>query len=208
MSYCAILISLLTLLPRQDFSSFSYCRNNSRGPFEVQCVALDAAGKGDVRFKRRDADEISVNIQLSPNARDRYLTVIAATKNLEEGNSYESNRKVADLGKKTLVLEMPSGRREATFNFSTLREVADLAAFFEGLINQETIGFDVDTALQFERLSIPQRLEDLENELRANRISDPQRLITMLEKIEKDQRLVNFARTRASRLKEQIQMEK
>ena len=71
---------------------------------------------------------------------------------------------------------MASGRREATFNFSTRKEVIELATFFEGLINQETIGFDIDTALQFERLSIPQRLEHIEKELRANRISDPPRL--------------------------------
>jgi hypothetical protein len=205
MIYSAIFIAISMLLP-QGFSLFSYCRENSRGPFEVQCIALDAAGSGDVRFKRRDAaDEINLTIQLSPAAKDRYLAVIAATNNLEQGGSYESNRKVADLGRKTLVLEMPAGRREASFNYSTRKEVADLVSFFEGLINQETIGFDIATALQFERLSIPQRLEDIENELRSNRISDPLRLIPVLEKIEQDQRLVNFARTRASRLKQQIQ---
>jgi hypothetical protein len=204
MSYAVLLVSILSLLAPQEFSRFSYCRNNSRGPFEVQCVTLDAAGRGEVRFKRRGADEISVNIQLSPGAQDRYLAIIAATDNLEQGDSYESNRRVADLGLKTLVLEMPEGRREAKFNFSTRKEVTDLVTFFDGLINQETLGFDIDTALQFERLSIPQRLDDIENELRANRISDPPRLIPVLEKIEQDERLVNFARTRAGRLKEQI----
>jgi hypothetical protein len=72
------------------------------------------------------------------------------------------------------------------------------------LINQETIAFDMDNALQFERLSIPKRLEQVENELRSNRIADPQRLIPMLEKIERDQRLLNFARSKAGRMKEQI----
>jgi hypothetical protein len=95
-------------------------------------VALDAAGKGEVRFKRRDAaDEINVGIELSSGANDRYRSVIAATRNLEQAESYESNRKVADLGQETLVLEMPSGRREAKFNFSTRREVTDLVTFLK-----------------------------------------------------------------------------
>jgi hypothetical protein len=108
------------------------------------------------------------------------------------------------LGLKKLLLEMPSGRREAVFNFSTLKEVTELGTFFDALINQETLLVDIDTALQFERLSIPKRLDQIENELKANRIADPQRLIPLLERIEKDQRLVNFARTHAGRLKQQL----
>ena len=65
----------------------------------------------------------------------------------------------------------------------------ELAAFFENLINQETLGFDVDNAIQFDRLSIPKRLDQIENELRANRIADPERLIPLLDKIEADQRV-------------------
>ena len=76
------------------------------------------------------------------------------------------------------------------------------------MINQETIGFDMDNAIQFERLSVPKRLDQIANELKANRIADPERLIPMLEKIEADQRLVNYARTQANRIKQQIQARK
>ena len=62
--------------------------------------------------------------------------------------------------------------------------------------------------MQFERLSVPKRLEQLENEFKANRIADPERLIPVLEKIENDQQIVNYARTQAGRLKKQIQAPK
>ena len=194
----------LTTSLQQSFSSFSYCRENSRGPFELQCVDLDAAGKGNVKIKRRDADTISVDVQLSAAARGRFAAVIAGTNNLEQGSSYESERKVGDLGKKRLAIELPEGRREATFNYSTRKEVADLGSFFDALINQETLVLDIATALQFDRLGIPKRLEQIENELKAGRIGDPERLIPVLDKIAADQRLVNFARTKAGVLKEQI----
>ena len=84
------------------------------------------------------------------------------------------------------------------------KDVSDLSAFFEGLINQETLGFDIRNAMQFEKLSIPKRLEQVENELKANRISDPDRLIPMLEKIEADQQIVNYARLQAGKLKKRI----
>ena len=201
----AILISLFTFA---DFATFTYCRENSRGLYELQCVQLDPDAKGEVRFKRRDADTVNVRIQLSPAARDRFAVVIAATNYLEHGDTYESPRKVADLGRKRLTVEMPSGRREATYNFSDRKEVMDLTAFFEALINQETIGFDLDNAIQFERLSIPKRLDQIENELKSNRIGDPDRLIAMLQKIEADQRVMNYARAQAGKIIKQIQTRK
>ena len=136
------------------------------------------------------------------------MAALEATNYLAQGETYESNRKVADLGRKHLTIELPSEKRESVFNFSDRKEVMELSAFFDALINQETISFDVDNAIQFERLSIPKRLDQIENELKANRIGDPDRLIPMLEKIEADQRLMNYARTQAGKIKKQIQTRK
>lgn len=201
----SVTLLLLLLAPPETFSRFTYCHENTRGPYELQCVELNAEGKGEAKFKRREADLVNVDIQLSPGAKERFVAVVVGTNYLAGGGSYESPVKVADLGRKRLAIEMPSGSREAAFNYSNRKEVAELVTFFENLINQETLGFGINTALQFERLSIPKRLDQIENELRANRIADPQRLIPVLEKIEADQRLVNFARTRAGKLKKQIE---
>lgn len=199
---------LFVFVPQNDFSQFTYCRENARGPFESQCIGMNPDAKGEVRFKRREADMVNMELQLSPAGKERFLAVLAATDNLAESASYESNRQVADLGLKKLTIELPTGRREASFNFSVRREVMELVTFFENLINQETVGFDINMALQFERLSIPKRLDQVEGELRSKRIADPHRLIPMLQKIESDQRLVNFARTRAARLRQQIEAQK
>src|SRR5262245_9997290 len=201
-------VILLSLLAQADFSSFTYCRQNSRGPYELQCVQLDPDGKGQVNFKRSEAEHVNVGIQLSPAAKSRFISSLAGTNYLENGQSYESGRKVADLGRKHLTLETPAGKREADYNFSDRKDVAELNSFFEALINQETFNFDMDNAIQFERLSVPKRLDQLENELKANRIADPDRLIVMLDRIEADQRLMNYARTQAGKIKKQIQTRK
>jgi hypothetical protein len=199
------LSALVSVLALADFTSFTFCRENSRGPFELQCVQLDFQAKGEVKFKRRGADTINAAIQLSPAARDRFIAVLSATGYLNGPEKYESGRKVADLGQKRLTLVTPEGTKEATYNFSERKEVTELTAFFEALINQETIAFDLDNAIQFERLSVPKRLDQIENELKSNRIADPDRFILLLEKIEADQRLINYARTQAGKIKKQIQ---
>lgn len=188
-----------------DFTNFSYCHENTRGPYELQCIQLDADAKGEVKFKRRQAETVNVPIQLSQSAREKFLALLAATNYLDRPETFESGKKIADLGAKRLTIETPGGNREATFNYSMRKDVSDLSAFFEGLINQETLGFDIRNAMQFEKLSIPKRLEQVENELKANRISDPDRLIPMLEKIEADQQIVNYARLQAGKLKKRIQ---
>src|SRR5215470_16471991 len=108
----------------------------------------------------------------SAGRRQKFLALLAATNDLEHPETFESGRKIADLGAKHLTIELPSGKREGTFNFSLRKDVTELSNFFEGLLNQETLEFDITNAMQFERLSIPKRLEQMANELKANRISD------------------------------------
>jgi hypothetical protein len=199
---------LLPFLLATEFTSFTYCHDNTRGPYESQCVQLDADAKGEIKFKRRQAETVNLPVQLSAAARERFISLLAATNYLGSPETFESGRKIADLGAKRLSIELPSGRREGTFNFSLRKDITDLSTFFEALINQETLGFDITNALQFERLSIPKRLEQVERELKSNRIADPERLIPLLEKIEQNQQIMNYARSHAGKIKKQIESAK
>jgi len=200
--------AFLAFLFLTDFTSFTYCHDNTRGPYESQCVQLDNNAKGEIRFKRRQAETVNLPIELSATAREKFIALLTATNYLERPETFESGRKIADLGAKHLSIDLPSGKREGTFNYSLRKDISDLSAFFEALINQETLGFDIINAIQFERLSVPKRLEQIESELRSNRIADPERLITLLERIEKDQQIMNYARAHASKIKKQIQTAK
>jgi hypothetical protein len=200
-----IIFSFLVLA---DFSSFTYCHDNKRGPFETQCVQLDSEAKGEIKFKKREAETVNLPIQLSPAGREKFVSLLEATNHLDHPETFESGKKIADLGLKRLAIELPSGKREGSFNYSMRKDISDLSAFFEALINQETLGFDITNAIQYERLSIPKRLDQVANELKFNRIADPDRLIPLLERIEKDQQIMNFARTQAGKIKKQIQTEK
>jgi hypothetical protein len=205
MIFSALLLSVLAVA---DFSSFTYCHENTRGPYEMQCIQLNADAKGEVKFKRREAETVTEPLSLSATARQRYLSLLAATNYLEHPETFESGKKIADLGAKHLTIELPSGKREGTFNFSLRKDVTELSNFFEGLLNQETLQFDITNAMQFERLSIPKRLEQMANELKANRISDPEGLIPVLEKIEANQQIMNYARSQAGKMKKDIETKK
>jgi len=203
----AMLILMLTPT-QQNFTKFTYCRESANGQFEMLCIALDPSGEGEARFKRRDDDDVMTAIMLSSAGKNQFLTALSGTKYLEKASTYESKRKVADLGKKHLTLEMPSGRREAEFNYSDLKEVNALVTFFEGLITQEAIAIDLAWALQFDRLGIPDRLDQLENVIKQGRIADPKSMVDVLGLIDRDEHIVNYARIHARELSEKINSSK
>jgi hypothetical protein len=198
------MLFLLLMPTQQNFTNFSYCRESASGDFEMLCIDLDSSGVGQARFKRRDDDDLKVAVALSPAGKNQFLSALSGTKYLEKASTYESKRKVADLGKKHLTLEMPSGRREAEFNYSDLKDVNALVTFFEGLITQEAIAIDLKWALQFDRLGIPERLDQLENVLKQGRITDPKSMVDVLAQIDHDENIVNYARVHARELSEKI----
>jgi hypothetical protein len=209
-----VILLLLTALPlfpqgKDSFTRFIYCREFPSGVYEKQCVDLKPDGIGESRFKPRGAQEMpAAPLTLSPQGREKLVSVIAATQNLKDRDKYESRRRVANLGKKYLTLEMPSEKREAAFNYSDLKEVNTLATFFDGLINQITIMQDIEAAARYERLSVPERLDQLENEIKIGRIGDPQGLVPGLDKIIEDQRILEYARQHAQQMKSQILISK
>ncbi len=201
----SFLISLVLLFTQADFTSFSFCREGLETIGSVQCVELDPSGEGTFKITSPDADTIDVAVQLSAAATGRFVRLLAETDYLVDGDQYESGRQVANLGIKTLVAEGSWGRREAVFNFSTRSEVRDLASFVDRLIVQEMLLLDLEAAVFFDRLGIPRHLENVEKQLRADRFADARRWIPVLERIEADRRILNFARSTAARLKAEIE---
>ena len=61
--------AIFALFLLADFTGFTYCHENSRGPYELQCLQFDQNAKGEVKFKRREAETVTVPIQLSDPAR-------------------------------------------------------------------------------------------------------------------------------------------
>ncbi len=200
-----ILISVLALLPQIDFTTFSFCRDGLGGTGDLQCIRLDASGQGTFMLTYADADTVEEELRLSVSGTRKFIDLLAATEYLADADTYDSGREVLSLGLKTLTLEGPAGNREAAFYVATPREASELAAFFDRLIIQEMLLLDIESALQFDRLGIPGRLDQIERDLGRDRLADALRLIPVLERIAADTRLVNYARTTATRLKEEIE---
>ena len=171
MTHLLLAAAFMLPAPQSDgFDRFSYCRENPALEFPLQCVDLDAEGKGEFRFTHVEAETVKVPFEFSADGMARFLELLRETDYLVEGDRYESERRVANMGTKTMVAEGSWGRREAVFNYSTMDEAADLSTFFERLIVQEMLLFELDVGLQFDRLGIPDHLDLMEREIQSGRL--------------------------------------
>jgi len=196
---------VLLLLPLQEsFVRFSYCHEYPTGLYEKQCIDLKPDGTGQASIKRRGTETSIYPLTLSASGQARVRLALAATRGLADAQKYESKKKVANLGRKHLVLETPSGNREADFNYSDLKEVVALTTLFDGLLNQQVVMVDMGLAAQYERLSIPERLDELERQLKVGQIGDPPGLVPLLDKLITNDKILQYARDHAQELKDLV----
>ncbi len=199
-----LVLAAAAFLQQPALERFSFCKESPGGEYEDQCFELDADGRGVFRFTVSGADPVEAPFAFSTRGLERFRELLRATDNLAEADRYESGRRVANMGTKTIVAEGSWGRREAAFNYSEIEAARELSTFFERMISQEMLVFGLELALEFDRLGVPERLEVIEREADSGRLPDPDRLVPVLERIESASGLVNYAKTMATRLKERL----
>ena len=203
MSVAFVLACFLTAWsPAQpDFETrFSWRKDTSRGLLEFYAVELNSNGNGQFCFKKRNEDEIKLPVTLRTSAIETLSALFQKANFLDESRDFVSQRKVADMGSKTIRLESGSKQREVVYNYTEDRALQEITNFFENLSQQERALFELDLALKYDRLGIPKKLDELDRNLNANRIIAPERFAPVLEKIYADRTLMNLARKDAKKL--------
>src|SRR2546423_327801 len=76
----------------------------------------------------------------------------------------------------------------------------DLADIFRGIATQEMPLFDIETSEQFQPLDLPRLLDAIENDLRLQRITEPERLLAKLQEVAGNPTQPLIARNHATRM--------
>jgi hypothetical protein len=194
-----------TLAENGSLTKFAWRRDNSRGPMESYIVELNESGTGRFEFKKREGEPVSIEVVLKPAAIETLITLFARADFLNESKDFVSQRKVADLGTKTVRYETGSRKREVVYNYTDDRVLQEISNFFENLCQQERALFEIDLALKYDRLGIPKKLDELDRNLSSKRIVAPERFTQVLERIYRDESLMNLARKEAKKLLSRIE---
>ena len=164
-------------------------------------IEHDASGQGKVTFERLNEEvPIVENLEISPTALGRISALWQALRFLDSDTSYQSEKQFPHLGTMKLTMTDGEKKRTAEFNWSNVKEAAELTREYRRIADQASFVFDISVARENQPLNAPKLMEGFESLLKRNALSDPQQVIPLLKEISSDERLPLIARNHALRL--------
>ena len=204
----ALLVIVATAPVGIGDSSIVYTFENERFTISRIEMRLEEGGAGQLVFKRKGLDKpVERKFQVSPHALAEFWAALDRIGFLASAEDYQSKSDHSNLGTVTLAATRDGKTRQASFNYSSNRDVWTLAAELRGIANREIFVFDLETALKYQPLETPALLESLRKELAGGRIGDPGLLVPLLRQISEEFAVPLIARNRAGELAEKIEKE-
>jgi hypothetical protein len=117
-------------------------------------------------------------------------------------NCADGHRRVAFTGKKTLAYAGPDGSGSCTFNYSREKELNRITSELVAVGYTLQVGKRLKQEHRYDRLSLADELEGLQEALRDGRALDPENIAPELEAIANDGAVLDLARARARSLLE------
>lgn len=191
--------------PASAGASFKYKFENARFYISVIEIDLSANGAGELRFKRGESDEIiDRKIMLLPATIERIHQLYAVTNFIDSSEEYQDKKDFSHLGWISLWAQQGQRERKTRFNYTTNKDISELADIFRAIATQEMHLFDIETSERYQPLDLPRLLDTLENDLKLQRVAEPEQLITMLREISGNDTQPLIARNHATRIIESI----
>jgi len=176
--------------------------------FNIRHIVIehDERGRGWVTFEHiNEETPIKEPLELSTAAAERILGLWQSLRFLDSEENYQSPRQFPHLGTMQLKMEQDSHQRTAEFNWTNNKDASALVNEYRRVADQAILVFDVATARENQPLNSPKLMDQLENMLKRNSLSDPQQLVPLLKEISTDEHLPLITRNHALRLLKQIE---
>ena len=187
-------------------AKFSY--EFTQPQFNIRHIVIehDERGRGWITFEQlNDETAIKEPFELSTSAAERILGLWQSLRFLDSNEDYQSARQFPHLGTMQLKMEQDSHKRAAEFNWTNNKDASALVSEYRRVADQAIWVFDFSTSRENQPLNSPKLMDQLENMLKRNSVSDPQQLVALLKEISTDEHLPLITRNHAMRLLKQIE---
>jgi len=166
------------------------------GHFRSEMGTVPKAG-----LKEIEAPSIDRDIQVSPQFAGQVFA--AAQRNKWFNTACESHLKVAFQGWKTLTYTGPKGHGTCTFNYSKDKEIQDLGDSLQAVAETVLEGERLQMLLRHDPLGLDQEMEFLVGAVQDGRAQQVCAIRGILERLAKDDAVLDRVRKRARALLEQ-----
>jgi hypothetical protein len=178
-------------------------------------LSLHRDGSGYFRSQRGDAPAdkkrmlaaVDVDRQVQLSARFSTAIFAAARRHNFFQQNCESHSKVAFQGTKKLSYSGPDGQGSCTFNYSSDKEIQDLAESLQGVAETILAGARLELLLHHDRLGLDAELEALECAAKENQAQQLGAIREILQRLSEDPELMERVRKRAKALLARVEEE-
>ncbi|QQS42746.1 MAG: hypothetical protein IPM63_07395 [Acidobacteriota bacterium] len=196
-------------VPKEFVPVYSYEFENPK--FHVSHVKIehDEDGIGKVTFRKLDYEEdITEPLELSESTLSHLKVLWNELNFLDSAEELQSpERDYGHLGTMTIAMSRGGKNREASFNWTEIKEAKELTDEYKKIGNQFIWIFDIDVARRNQPLETPRIMKGLDSSLLRGAISDPEQMLPFLKELKDDERLPLIARNHAERIIARIEKE-
>jgi hypothetical protein len=183
--------------------TISYRRVFKGSTPELIEIKVNDQGKATSEIRQLDDDPDAEPFEVGPALRKSIFDLSADLKNFAI-TSIDIQKRIANLGEKTLRYENGAEVHETKFNYTLNPTATQLMQIFEGLARQQQDLALLERSAQFDRLGVNDALMQFESDLDHRQLPEPERLLLILDQIAGDAHFVEIARSRARALAERI----
>lgn len=171
---------------------------------EYTSIKVDTTGVGTYQGRQLDQSPRPRSLKLTPATTQR-LFALAASLNNFRSIKLESNKDVANMGRKTFIYRKDGQENKAEFNYTRNKSANELLALFEGIADVEQHITALEYSSRYDVLGLPSDLTRVEIDLDNKALVDPELMVPILNKIAGDSQYLHIAQIRAKYILHRIQ---
>jgi hypothetical protein len=161
-------------------------------------VEIEVASNGKAVYRETPNDPNPINYQMPEEDTKAIFELCDKLDHFKR--PLDANLKIAFMGKKTFRYQNGAEKSETTFNYSQDEDAKALLDRFEKVSETQSLYFDLERTIRFDKLGVNKSLLQLETALDKKRLIGPERFLPLLDRIAKNETYMHMARERAAAL--------
>jgi hypothetical protein len=174
---------------------------------EYFSLSIDSNGKGTYDSHKLGDPAAPRPLQISAETTAQVFSLTQSLDYFRSGN-LDSHHRVADLGQKILTYQDTRETNKVQFNYSENHSAQQLTDIFEKISNVEERIAQLDYAMKYDHLNLPQVLRQVEYGMENSYFVEAALMIPTLDKIAADPHYLHLAQSRAREIEQRIQKNK
>jgi hypothetical protein len=186
-----------------DTSSLTYRRIFKSSYPEFVEISINEDGSGTFDIRQLDDTASPQPLQIGSPLVHKMFELAESLHDFQ-GVDLDVHRRIADLGQKTFIYKKGAEAHQVTFNYTLNNSAQQLLAIFDGLQRQELDVSDMERAMRYDHLGIPDVIARVQSDVKDKLIPEPDALLPTLDEIAQNSELLEMSRQRARAIAAEI----